>query len=181
VYVFARIVDELGRLRPDIPILVVESRGTEGTVADCGIDLARHGTIHFMGRTNDPRLFWSLTRVCLMPSLWWENQPLVAVEAMTNGIPVIASDRGGTPETLGRAGIVLALPGWMTAKTRVLPTPREVSHWVEAIVGLWDDRELYEEQRLKALGESQRWEASTIEAVHDDFFRRIASRSRLDD
>ena len=39
-----------------------------------------------------------------MPSLWWENQPLVAIEAMINGIPVIGSDRGGIPESLGEAG-----------------------------------------------------------------------------
>jgi Glycosyltransferase Family 4 len=32
VYAFARIAEELGRRRPDIPLLVVESRGTEATL-----------------------------------------------------------------------------------------------------------------------------------------------------
>ena len=77
VYVFARIADELGRHRPDIPVLVVESRGTEATVAACGLELREHGNVFFMGHTHDPRDFWGVTKVCLLPSVWWENQPLV--------------------------------------------------------------------------------------------------------
>lgn len=49
VYAFARIADELGQRRPDIPLLVVESRGTEQTLADCGLDLRPHGTVHLNG------------------------------------------------------------------------------------------------------------------------------------
>ncbi|MBX6313689.1 MAG: glycosyltransferase, partial [Isosphaeraceae bacterium] len=33
VYAFARIADELGRRRPDIPLLIVEAQGTEETLA----------------------------------------------------------------------------------------------------------------------------------------------------
>ena len=125
-YAFARIADELGRRRPDIPILVVEGRGDERTLAGCGLDLKSRGTVHLLEHTPDPRDFWSRSRVCLLPSLNWENQPLVAVEAMINGVPVVASDRGGTPECLGRAGVVLPLPDHLTASTRLLPTPEEV-------------------------------------------------------
>ncbi len=38
VYPFARIAFELGRRRPDIPLLVVESRGTKEHLAACGLD-----------------------------------------------------------------------------------------------------------------------------------------------
>ena len=108
VYAFARIADELGRRRPDIPLLVVESRGTRDTLAACGIDPDAHGNITFMPHTTDCRRFWSLTKIALMPSLWWENQPLVAIEAMINGIPVIGSDRGGIARDTGRKRLCAA-------------------------------------------------------------------------
>jgi glycosyltransferase involved in cell wall biosynthesis len=36
-----------------------------------------------------------------LPSLWWENAPLVAQEALARGIPVLASAVGGVPEVVG--------------------------------------------------------------------------------
>ncbi len=61
--------------------------------------------IQIMPNTTDPRRFWRLTKLLLMPSLWWESQGLVAVEAMINGIPVVGSDRGPIRETLGDGGV----------------------------------------------------------------------------
>ncbi len=173
VFAFARIADELGRRRPDIPILVVESRGTEATVAACGLELREHGNIFFMGHTHDPREFWGVTKVCLLPSVWWENQPLVAVEAMVNGIPVIGSDRGGIPETLGGSGIVLSLPERITQATRILPTAEEVEPWVEAVIRLWDDPVYYEGHRTRALAEAKRWDPAVLEPQYVKFFRDL--------
>ncbi len=173
VYPFARIADELGRRRPDIPILVVESRGTEATVAACGLELREHGNVFFMAHTSDPREFWGVTRVCLLPSVWWENQPLVAVEAMINGIPVIGSDRGGIPETLGDAGIILPLPDRITQATRMLPTSEEVEPWVQAVIRLWDDTEYYEEQRRRALVEARRWDPEVVGPQYVEFFKNL--------
>ncbi len=154
VFVFARIADELGRKRPDIPLLVVESRGTERTPVDCGIDLRAYGNVSMMAHTPDPRQFWGVTKIALMPSLWWENQPLVAIEAMINGIPVIGSDRGGISEALGDGGIVLGIPPRLTPSTRELPTAEEIRHWVKAIISLWDDAAWYDEMSCRALAES---------------------------
>jgi len=173
VYPFARIADELGRRRPDIPILVVESRGDERSLVDCGIDLRRRGNVFLMAHTPDPRHFWSVTKVAILPSLWRENQPLVAVEAMINGIPVIGSDRGGIPETLGGAGIVLPLPERLTPFTRDLPTPEEVSPWIDAILRLWDDETWYAERSRLALEESRRWDREVVEPQNAEFFQKV--------
>src|SRR5271168_705321 len=107
-----------------------------------------------MPHTTDPRRFWALTKIALLPSLWWENQPLVAIEAMFNGIPVIGSDRGGIPETLGGGALILPLPGRLTPVTRLVPEAEEVESWVGAIVRLWDDRQLYEEHSARSLNEA---------------------------
>lgn len=169
-YAFARIAEELGRIRPDIPLLVVEGRGAAATLARCGFDLGARGNVHLMGHTTDPRAFWEITRVCIMPSLWWESFGLVAAEAMLNGVPVIASDRGALPETLGAAGIVLPLPGRLTATTRIVPEPEEVAPWVEAIIRLWDDDGHYREHRRLAIEESRRWASDKLEPGLVDAF-----------
>ena len=122
MYAFVRIADELERRRPDIPLLVVESRGTRDTLAACWPDRRIAGNITMMPHTSDPRRFWSRTRIALVPSLWWENQPLVVVEAMINGIPVVASDRGGIPETLGASGFMLPLPERLTPESEIVPS-----------------------------------------------------------
>jgi glycosyltransferase involved in cell wall biosynthesis len=173
VYAFARIADELGQRRPEITLLVVEGRGTERTLADCGLDLRARGNVSLMGHTPDPRQFWGVTRVGLLPSLWWENQPLAAVEAMVNGIPVIGSDRGGTPEALGGSGVVLPLPERLTPFTRELPTPEEIAPWVEAVIRLWDDPEWYAEQGRRALAEARRWSSEALEPLYVRFFTEV--------
>ena len=53
----------------------------------------------------DRSLFYALLRdsVCLViPSIWPENAPLVALEALSVGTPVIASNLGGLPEIVSR-------------------------------------------------------------------------------
>jgi glycosyltransferase involved in cell wall biosynthesis len=173
VYVFARIADELRRRRPDVPLLVVESRGTRGTLAACGIDHSGHPNLQFMPNTPDPRQFWAVTRVALMPSLWWENQPAVAYEAMINGIPVIASDRGGNPEALGESGFLLSLPDRLTSERDTLPEAKEVEPWVETIMRLWDDRALYARKSAQARKEAERWHPARLRPLHAQFFRSV--------
>ena len=173
VYAFARIADELGRRRPDVPILVVESRGTEETLAACGIDLRPHGNVFFMAQTSDPRRFWGRTRVGLVPSLCRETVGLVAVEAMLNGIPVVASDRGALPETLGEAGVVLPLPDRLTPDLPELPTPAEVTPWVEAVIRLWDDPGFHEDLRRRSFEEAGRWHPAVVEPLHARFLEAL--------
>ena len=93
-----------GQHRPDIPILVVESLAGKDVLAQIGLDLSGLPNLHWMAATPDPREFYRLTKFVLMPSLWNEVFPLVPAEAMLNGIPIIASNRGGLPETVGEGG-----------------------------------------------------------------------------
>jgi len=173
VFAFARMADQLGLLRPDIPLLVVEGRGTEATLASCGLDLRTWGNVNLMAHTPNPGTFWEVTRICLLPSLWWESQPLTAVEAMLNGIPVVGTDRGGVPETLGDAGVVLPLPDRLTPATRMLPTADEVAPWVEAVIRLWDDEAFHAEHRHKAFVEARRWEPAVVGGQYSEFFRNV--------
>src|SRR5262249_7022856 len=88
----------------------VEGRGKADGLAGLPVDLSGLSNLHRMANTPDPRDFYRVSRVVLMPSLWRESLGRVPIEAMANGIPVLASDRGALPETLGDAGFVFTIP-----------------------------------------------------------------------
>jgi glycosyltransferase involved in cell wall biosynthesis len=64
----------------------------------------------------------------VVPSVWYENCPLVILEALGDGIPVLASDIGGIPElvTDGVEGL-LAVPGNVDAWVANLQTFQSLS------------------------------------------------------
>ena len=96
------------------------------------------------------------TRVMLVPSLWAEARSRVILEAMSRGIPVMASNVGGLAEA--KLGIDYLLPVDPVAHYRsmvdelMVPMaeipPQDVRPWAEALDGLLTDRALYE--RLSA-------------------------------
>jgi glycosyltransferase involved in cell wall biosynthesis len=175
--VFARFALELGRRRPEIPLLVVEGRGTADGLAGLPVDLSGLTNLHRMANTPDPRDFYRVSRVVLMPSLWRESLGRVAVEAMANGIPVLASDRGALPETLGDAGFALTIPDRYNPSNPAVPSAREVAPWVALIERLWDDPEFEARHRAMALAEARRWDADRLVERYEAFFRSLGRRS----
>ncbi len=61
------------------------------------------------------------------------------IEAMANGIPALAGDRGALPQTLGDAGFVFAIPDRCTPASSVVPTAQAVAPWMAVIERRWDD------------------------------------------
>jgi glycosyltransferase involved in cell wall biosynthesis len=175
--VFARLALELGRRRPDIPLLVVEGRGKADGLAGLPVDLSSLTNLNRMANTPDPRDFYGVSRVILMPSLWRESLGRVPIEAMANGIPVLASDRGALPETLGEAGFVFTIPDRCTPASGIVPTAQEVAPWVAAIERIWDDSEFEAEHRRRSLAEARRWEATSLAGRYEEFFLSLASGS----
>jgi glycosyltransferase involved in cell wall biosynthesis len=174
VAVVARIALELGRRRPEIPILIVEGRAGADDLGRLGLDLSGLENLNRMANTADPREFYQMSRVFLVPSLV-ENAALVAREALANGVPVLASDRGGLPETLGKAGFVFALPDRLLVDgSVVIPTAREVAPWVAVIERLWDDAEFEIRHRRLASEEAMRWDGGSLVKRYDGFFRGVA-------
>jgi glycosyltransferase involved in cell wall biosynthesis len=174
---FARIAVELGQRRPDIPLLVVEGRGKADWLARCGLDLSGLRTLHRMLNTPDPRQFYRVSRVVLMPSLGPEAFGRVAVEALINGIPVLASQRGGLPEALAGAGFLLDIPEQYTPQTRQAPTAAEVAPWVEAIARLWDDPRFYAAERARCRQAAEAWQPERLVPRFEEFFLRVLQPS----
>ena len=176
VTVFARIAAELGRRRPDIPLLVVEGRGTADTLAGVDLDLSAVPSLHRMPNTPDPRTYYRVARAVLVPSVWVENGALVAREALANGIPVLASDRGGLPETLGDAGFVFTLPQRCAPRSGYVPTAREVAPWVATIERLWDDPAFEAAHQARARTAARRWDPEHLAPAYLELFESLAGR-----
>jgi glycosyltransferase involved in cell wall biosynthesis len=151
LFLFARLADMLGSRRPDIPILVVQSGHSGGSLnAIPGIDFSKYPQIMAAPAVPKPADYFALTRILLVPSIWEEPFGRVAAEAMINGIPPLVSDRGSLPHVIGDdwaaggGGRVLPVPPWMTPEGTQLPSPQDVEPWFAAVCALWDDKALYE-------------------------------------
>lgn len=173
VTVFARIALELGRRRPEVPLLVVEGRGTSDWLARLPLDLSGLANLNRLANTPDPRAFYRVSRAVLVPSLWRESFGRVAAEGLANGLPVLASDRGALPETLGEAGFAFTVPGRCTPTSPAVPTAREVAPWVAVIERLWDDPAFAAAHRERARAEAARWDDDRLAGRYVDFFQRL--------
>jgi glycosyltransferase involved in cell wall biosynthesis len=178
VFLVARIAAELARRRPDIPLLIVEGRGEAGWLDRTGLDIGGLGNVFVMANTFDPRDFYQVSRVVLMPSLWRESFARVAAEALINGIPVLASSRGGLPETLEHAGFLFDVPEQYTPQTRLVPSAEEMAPWIDTIIRLWDDAAFYEQERRRCLAAAEAWRPERLLPRFEEFFYGVLSSSR---
>ncbi|MBR5759126.1 MAG: glycosyltransferase, partial [Thermoguttaceae bacterium] len=172
-YFFVGIARELNRLRPDIPLLVVDSRSTVDSFKKSAT--ARGLTnLYSLENVADPRAFYSQSRVVLVPSLCEESFGRVVVEAGFNGIPVLCSDRGALPEVCGVPELILPVSKRFDATSRVVPEPAETKLWVERIARLWDDED-YAQKKGAALRERvARYSQRRVEETTRRFLTRFA-------
>jgi glycosyltransferase involved in cell wall biosynthesis len=78
----------------------------------------------------------STARALLFPSIWYEGQPMVVLEALASGLPVMGSDLGGTAELLEPLGREWLVP------------PDDLEAWAAAILRLADDQSVDRAGRL---------------------------------
>ena len=173
LFVFARIADQLAFRRPDIRFLVMAGRSNPNWQQDTGIDLVKLPNITVWPPVADPRDFYAVTKLLLMPSLWNESFGQVAAEAMLIGIPVVASNRGALPSTFGDAGILLDIPARYTEETTDVPTAAEVEPWIDAIVRLWDDEAEYTSRLKAGLQRAEQWRPDRLAPIYREFFGSI--------
>lgn len=73
---------------------------------------ASRPNIRFMGHTDAGTIVNALAtaEMAVCPSMWYENNPLSVIEALSAGTPVLGADMGGIPELISRTNGMLYDP-----------------------------------------------------------------------
>jgi glycosyltransferase involved in cell wall biosynthesis len=96
--------------------------------------------VTFLGRTAPEVVASEMgrARALLLPSRWYEGQPMVALEAMANGLPIVSTPLGAMGELVGRAGRVVAqneADQWSTALNAL--SQQDLENWSAAALSQW--------------------------------------------
>lgn len=136
----------VARLCPDIPFTFVEGWTLSPTQReDLDTKIKNLPNITFIPSQRNMRAIYERCKILLVPSKFSETFGRVTAEAQTNGIPVIASTRGGLPESVGPGGIML-------------DSEAPAEEWAAAVRKLWDDPAAYQALSVKAVDHAKRKE-----------------------
>lgn len=95
------LIDAMSRL--DAPArLTVAGDGPERAALEAQAERVAPGRVRFLGRLGREELH-DLVRssaVTVMPSRWYENQPMIVLESFACGVPVVGTRLGGTTELI---------------------------------------------------------------------------------
>lgn len=148
---------------PEIKFLVVQSRGRWGNALhQLKFKHEEFPNVKVIGHQTDMRPVYASTRTLLLPSLWHESGARVIAEAQLNGIPILASNTGGSAELVGQGGKIFDLPELVKEKkTELHVTEDDLRPWLEEIKRHWHDADYY----------TQMCKQVEIEAVQHDISR----------
>jgi len=155
VTLFLRIVQLAAETLPEAKFLVVESRSRLADAEErTGIDLTNYPNLTRVGLQKDMGAVFAATKILLALSLWHDSGPRVSVEALSMGIPAVVTNRGGLPELVGDAGIVIDPPKRLVEDHWLVPPLSDAIPWVDVLRSLLGDDELYQQYRAASF---ERW------------------------
>lgn len=135
------IIPDLARTFPTIEFVLQESwplnHSERATVDEI---LANHQNVWFRSRRSSPSDVFSDAAIVLAPHLL-DNRPRTILEALSNGIPVVASDLPGLVESVGPGGLIVDRASGPIG-------------WRDAVETLWQNPAIYRdlEQHARAYG-----------------------------
>ncbi|MCQ6962760.1 glycosyltransferase family 4 protein [Methanolobus chelungpuianus] len=152
--IFLKIAETL----PDKKFIAV---GGDGTVMNKKI-ISSHRNVEFIEWTSNMGEIYAKTKILLAPAEWPEPFGRVIIEAGINGIPSIASKRGGLPEAVGKGGTLV-------------DNIYDIGEWVKAIKCL-DDNGTYDCLSKNAILHAQEFE---FEANYSRFIHVVKEKLGL--
>ena len=158
---------KIAALLPELPVLVVQGWSRDSFNGDelQALEFIKSlPNVKLMLPMSDMREVYGLTRILIVPSRWQESWARVIGEAQTNGIPVVASNRGSSALNVGQGGVVLSYG--------------QPDLWAAVIRMIYQDPELSSRLAANALLNIRRFDAATLVQNYADYFSICAERGR---
>lgn len=116
---------------------ITESEGSifDGSIPEY-VNFDSCNNIKIFQPEDDPKKLYEQINILLVPSQWEEAFGRVAIEAMANGIPVIASNVAGLKDSVGDGGILVEKDN--------------IHKWIENIQKLMSSKDFYVEMSRKS-------------------------------
>jgi glycosyltransferase involved in cell wall biosynthesis len=116
----------------ELPMVQIRIAGEGPQEADLRQIFGELSNVHWLGKLDGEELQIERERcwAVAVPSIWYENAPLAAIEAFHSARPVLAADHGGLVEMVEEGQ-----QGWRIA-------PADVAAWSAALRRLCEGREL---------------------------------------
>jgi len=112
------------------------------------------GNVFFMGRVDPPKFFEKID-VLVVPSEWHDPLPRVIFEAYSQGVPVIVTNRGGSPEIVDHN-----VTGWIY-------DPSQDNALKEILTRLCNDRSLLQAVHRRVAEKSDMFSAEAIVSKYE--------------
>jgi glycosyltransferase involved in cell wall biosynthesis len=151
----------LAERHPDIPFTFVESWSLDPRWRDMVLRRIQGlGHVEWLSPTRDMAAVFGRSRLLLMPSVWEEAFGRTAREAQLNGLPVLASDRGALPDTVGEGGLLV-------------DPHAPIAVWAEALRSLYFDQDAWSYRSARAVEHSRDAVLGTMVGL-DNLLMRLA-------
>jgi glycosyltransferase involved in cell wall biosynthesis len=173
-------VGYVGRLSPEKDILVLLDAAKRlphipfklaGSLARMP-DLPRHApaNVEFIGQLDRDtlRTFYAGIRLFVFTTRWYEGLPMVLLEAMAAGLPVVCTHIGGLPEVV------------QNGESGYLTPPGDAAELASKIDLLWQDQELA--MRMGETGRERvlrKYHPDTVYAQHLEIYQRVQAAAEL--
>ncbi len=157
---------------------------TWGTTAEDRASLERLPNVTLLDPVDHIDDLLKRSRVMLMPSLWAEARGRIPVEAMLRGVPVLASNVGGLPESMMGVDYLLPVRRIERYEKRVdeqmVPVPQvpeqDIGPWLKALREITSDAGRYEQLSHKARRTALDYAGRLSVVPFEEFLGRVLER-----
>jgi len=155
-------IARLCQTTPNLRFVMTGAGPMAESIANLAAELPSTARLDFLGLVDDIAPYLALYDVLVLPSRQ-DGRPLIVMEALASGLPVVASRLGGIPEMIE------------DGKNGCLCTPADATEFAACIRGLAEDRQFVARLRVGARASAEahlsaetafaRYESALLEAI----------------